>query len=503
MGCQPTSRGLPLRGEGNHSRRAEFALVMSTLMTPAATVAPPSTTSSLARAEPGFVLAALYLGVGVLGYLAGPTPLGGTLPVLWAALAIGVATALVLRRPTPLPATVAPWVCPALVGPVALYPLFAPVLGLGSPILTALAAALLAGATLPMVLAIARLTPGATGNLVRAAVPALGLAAAFVVILPFTSDGLVVRLGAAPDAPFAAATGWLARLLVVAVLVWPPAVTFTVLFSRGRTSGTQPAGEVLSDAALLVVGFGPLVTASGLFIPWIYALSLVGFAALVVFAAFRVAVRPLAAISARAAAQRDLALTASEGERARLAADLHDGPLQDLLILARTLEAREDADGAQLARDVADELRELSGDLRLPVLDDLGLGPALDWLAGRMRRLTGLDVAADCHATGRLPREVELAAFRVAQEAVSNAVRHGRPPIRIRLSAGPGRLALTIEDAGDGRGFESPAILSAPDGVRRGMIGMGQRAEQIGASLEVRRGEGLGTLVVLEWEERT
>jgi signal transduction histidine kinase len=473
-------------------------------MTPAATVAPPSTTSSLVRTEPGIVLAALYLGVGMVGYLAGPTPLGGTLPVLWAAIAIGGATAIVLRRPTPLPATVAPWVCPALVGPVALYPLFAPVLGLGSPMLTALAAALLAGATLPMVLAIARLTPGANANLVRAAVPALGLAATFLVVPPLLF-GIVVGVGsgAAPDATFAAAMGWLAGLLVLAVLVFPAAVAFTVLFRRGRTSETQPAGEVLSDAALLVVAFGPLVTASGLFIPWIYALSLVGFAALIVFAAFRVAVRPLTAISARAAAQRDLALATSEGERARLAADLHDGPLQDLLILARSLEAREDADGAQLARDVADELRELSGDLRLPVLDDLGVGPALDWLAARMRRLTGLDVAADWDATEHAPREVELAAFRIAQEAVSNAVRHGRPPIRLHLRARSDRLALTIEDAGDGRGFDSLAILSAPDGVRRGMIGMGQRAEQIGASLEVRRGEGLGTLVVLEWEGRT
>jgi signal transduction histidine kinase len=236
------------------------------------------------------------------------------------------------------------------------------------------------------------------------------------------------------------------------------------------------------------------------FIPGIYAASLIGLAALVMLATFRVAVRPLAALSAGAAAQRDLALSASEAERARLAADLHDGPLQDLLILARGLEARDDVDGARLARDVADELREMSGDLRLPVLDDLGLGPALEWLAARMRRLTGLDIAADWEARGRAPAHVELAAFRVAQEAVSNAVRHGRPPIRIRCRSASDCLRLTVEDAGDGGGLDSLALRSGPDGERRGMLGMAQRAEQIGARLELRRAESLGTVLVLEWQ---
>ncbi len=471
-------------------------------MTSATEVSRPSTAGPLVRVDAGLLLAAVYLGVGVAGYLlTGPTPVGSSLPVLWTAITMAAGSAVVLRRPNPLPASVAPWVCPALVGPIALYPLFAPVLALESPVLTSMAGAFLLTATLPMVLAIARLPPGDSGNLARAAVPAIGLAAALLIILPFGSSEPVAGRVAAPDSAFASAAGWVARLMVLAVLAWPPAVAFTVLLRRGRTPGARPVREVLGDAALLVVAIGPVVTGSVLFVPWIYALPLVGLAALAVFAAFRVAVRPLAAISARAAAQRDLALSASEAERARLAADLHDGPLQDLLILARSLEARHDAEGARLARDVADELREMSGDLRLPVLDDLGAGPAVEWLAARVRRLTGLDVAADWAADGRAPRAVELAAFRVAQEAVSNAVRHGRPPVRIRCRSASDRLRLTVEDAGDGRGLDSPVVLSAPEDMRRGILGMGQRAEQIGASLEVRRGEGQGTIVVLEWEE--
>lgn len=469
-------------------------------MTPAANASRISEAIPPLRAEAGLALAGVYLAAGVVGYvLVGPTSTGGGLPVLWAAMAIAAGAAVVARRPGPLPAAVAPWVCPALVGPVALEPVFAPVLALGSAAQTGLAAALLLAATLPMAISIARLQPGGRGSLARGAVPALGLAAVLVAILPVGPSDPVNGPLAVPDA-VAAAAGWAARVAVLAALAWPAAVAFAVLLRRGRATGARPASEVLADAALLVAAIGPVVTSTVLFIPWIYALSLTGLAALVVFAGFRVAVRPLAAISARAAAQRDLAIAASEAERARLAADLHDGPLQDLLILARSLEARDDADGARLARDVADELRELSGDLRLPVLDDLGLGPALDWLAARVRRLTGLDVAAEWVAVGRAPREVELAAFRVAQEAVSNAVRHGRPPVRIRCRSAADRLRLEIQDAGDGRGFDALAVHSAPDGMRRGMLGMGERAEQIGATLKVGRGDGAGTTVTLEWE---
>jgi signal transduction histidine kinase len=462
-------------------------------MTAARILSRRSTVIASARADAGVVLAALYLAIGVAGYLlAGSSPAGSSLLVLWAAIAIGGGAAVVLRRPTPLPAAVAAWVSPALVGPLVLYPTFAPVLFLASPTQTGLAAVLLLAAVLPMVIAIARLTPGDRA-LGRAAVPALALAAAVMIVLAATGS-----VGVSEGA-FASAA-WMARLLVLTVLTWPPAVAFTVLLRRQRTAGIRPTGEVLADAALLVAAYGPVVTASVLFVPGIYAASLMGLAALVVLATFRVAVRPLAALSAGAAAQRDLALSASEAERARLAADLHDGPLQDLLILARGLEARDDPDGARLARDVADELREMSGDLRLPVLDDLGLGPALEWLAARMRRLTGLDIAADWEAQGRAPTHVELAAFRVAQEAVSNAVRHGRPPIRIRCRSASDELRLTVEDAGDGRGLDSLPLRSAPGGQGRGMLGMSQRAEQIGARLELRRAQGVGTVLVLEWQ---
>lgn len=469
------------------------------MTTPAAKVSRASAVNPRVGPHPGTLLAGAFLGAGILGYLlAGPTPQGSSLPVLWAAIAITAVTATVLNRTNPLPSTVAPWVCPAVVGPVAVYPLVGLVLAPESSA-PALAGLLLLAASLPMMVAIVRLPPADDGNLARAAVPALGLGTALLVVLSLASSDPWAVPVSAPDSTFASAVGWAARLLVLTVLVWPPAVAFTVLLRRRRPVGARPATEVLGDAALLVAAVGPVVTASVLLIPWIYALPLIGLGALAVFAGSRMAVRPLAAISARAAAQRDLAVATSEAERARLAADLHDGPLQDLLLLARSLEARNDTDGARLARDVADELREMSGDLRLPVLDDLGAGPALEWLAARVRRLTGLDVATDWDTDGRPPSQVELAAFRIAQEAVSNAVRHGRPPVRLRCSSSADGLRLMIEDAGDGRGLDPFPIGEAPAGMRRGMLGMAQRAEQIGATLEVRRRESGGTVVVLEW----
>ncbi len=78
--------------------------------------------------------------------------------------------------------------------------------------------------------------------------------------------------------------------------------------------------------------------------------------------------------------QRDTVVAATEVERARLAADLHDDALQEMTVLVRRLDEAGDAASATLARSIADRLREVCGELRLPVLDELGAGPALEWL---------------------------------------------------------------------------------------------------------------------------
>ena len=103
-------------------------------------------------------------------------------------------------------------------------------------------------------------------------------------------------------------------------------------------------------------------------------------------------------------------------------------------MLVHRLDAAGDTEGADIARTVSDRLRAICGDLRLPILDDLGVGPALDWLVLRIERLAGGEVRLERSDGTRPPADVELAFFRVAQEALSNAVKHGRPPIVVRYA---------------------------------------------------------------------
>ena len=182
-----------------------------------------------------------------------------------------------------------------------------------------------------------------------------------------------------------------------------------------------------------------------------------------------------------------------EAERLSLARDLHDGPLQDLqsLQMRLTLLARADAapadltDAAADVQRVAGELRRTSEALRPPALGPFGLAAALRTAAARLADAApGVDIDADLDDDGQmLPEAVRLALFRVAQEAMTNAVRHGRPRrVAVTLRVHPGSVVLTVED--DGAGFEAPADPQTP--VRPGhygLVGMAERAEAIGGAL--------------------
>jgi signal transduction histidine kinase len=257
------------------------------------------------------------------------------------------------------------------------------------------------------------------------------------------------------------------------------------------------SGRLLTSTELAVAGLTPalaLATASSslliVFLLWVVAIMLAG----------RFTVRPLARLASRAALQRDLIVAATEAERARVAADIHDDALQELTMLVHRLDAAGDAEGAEVARGVSDRLRAICGDLRLPILDDLGVGPALDWLVLRIERLAGGEVRLERTDGTRPPSVVELAFFRVAQEALANAVKHGRPPIVVHYRATPDGAMLAVDDAGPGIGAD------AGDRAEReghfGLLNMQQRAEGIGAILDVRRWPAGGTHVQLDWRPR-
>jgi signal transduction histidine kinase len=268
---------------------------------------------------------------------------------------------------------------------------------------------------------------------------------------------------------------------------------------RGATPGAEAtaSGRVLRSAELAIAGTTPMAALATATYPyqlpfalWVVAIALAG----------RFTVRPLARLASRAQLQRDLVVAATEAERARVAADIHDDALQELTLLVRRLDAAGDKEGADIARTVSDRLRAICGDLRLPILDDLGVGPALDWLVLRIERLAGGEVRLERTDGSRPPADVELAFFRVAQEALANAVKHGRPPIVVRYRSSDGAASLSIDDAGGG--IATDAGERAEREGHFGLLNMQQRAEGIGAILDVRRWPAGGTHVQLDWRAR-
>ncbi len=194
---------------------------------------------------------------------------------------------------------------------------------------------------------------------------------------------------------------------------------------------------------------------------------------------------------------------ATEAERARLAREIHDVPLQELsgvirqLDLAPALEEQTDA-----LRGVAEQLRHLATGLRPPALDDLGLAAALRFVAdhaGADGR--GIRVVAQIAEQGgdeRPPPDVELAVLRIVQEALANAVRHSSAT-EIRLSGAVRPDQITIEVHDDGRGIAPDAVRAARQRGSMGLSSMEHRAEAIGASLALQRGQPHGTRITLQW----
>ena len=209
---------------------------------------------------------------------------------------------------------------------------------------------------------------------------------------------------------------------------------------------------------------------------------------------------------------RELAISvvrAQDEERRRIARDLHDSTGQNLIAATLLLGRIEDVVPAaakpilgQLEETLQQSIREVrtvSYLLHPPLLDEVGLGPALrcyvDGYSQRSGLAVDLDVAPDVN---RLPPDTELAVFRIVQEALTNVSRHSRSPTaRIRLAretASDGsNIVLTIEDAGRGMPAISNAraLISRKLGARGvGLASMRERLHQLGGSLEIESAVG-------------
>jgi two-component system sensor histidine kinase DegS len=212
----------------------------------------------------------------------------------------------------------------------------------------------------------------------------------------------------------------------------------------------------------------------------------------------------------RPSATADSPPSTREDERRRLARDLHDGPAQTLAaalfgvdLAVNALDrapatARDELLAARaMVRDALDDVRALMAGLRPRLLEERGLVAALNGLAATPP-LWGTEVSVETEGIGRgvrLPADVELALFRIAQEAVSNARRHGvASRVRVSLAVRPGIAELVVVD--DGRGFLWEPEIGWPS-RGEGLPGMRERAELLGGTLRVESAPGAGTRIAV------
>ena len=198
---------------------------------------------------------------------------------------------------------------------------------------------------------------------------------------------------------------------------------------------------------------------------------------------------------------------AQEEERRRLARELHDETVQSLIALGHRVEmvqksldkdperARQRlAELRALAGDIQEEVRRFSRALRPLYLEDLGFVPALEMLAQETAHASGLQISTAVEGeVRRLAADLELTAYRIAQEGLNNVVRHaGAQAAWLTIAFAPAGLTLRVRD--DGRGFNPPVNPTdlAHEG-HFGLMGIRERALLFGGRMEVRSKLGEGT----------
>ncbi len=212
-------------------------------------------------------------------------------------------------------------------------------------------------------------------------------------------------------------------------------------------------------------------------------------------------------------------LQAQEEERRRLALELHDQIGQSLTALtfhaeaiaqrlagessSVAVQAHHQAERlTELAQRTLAEVQALSRQLRPPLLDDLGLCAALRWLAEDVSERFGVRVKVHLQEesdepaedAARLPGEVETALFRIAQESLTNAIRHGQArQVQITLRQEQAGVTLTVAD--NGAGFAAQRLEASGSRQGVGLEGMRERAQLLGGTLRVRSRPGDGCVV--------
>jgi signal transduction histidine kinase len=199
-------------------------------------------------------------------------------------------------------------------------------------------------------------------------------------------------------------------------------------------------------------------------------------------------------------------VTAREEERRRIGRDLHDGPLQALMMVGRKLDLLDDGaaatDGShplpearEILERTADEVRRISRALRPSILDDLGLVPALRSEVTALGRRSSLRVRFRAPRSIHASPEVELLLLRVTQEALRNVEKHAAATqASVRLGTARGKLLLVIRDDGRGPG-NLPSAAELLGAGSLGVVGMEERARLAGGDFTIRHARPTGTTV--------
>jgi PAS domain S-box-containing protein len=195
-----------------------------------------------------------------------------------------------------------------------------------------------------------------------------------------------------------------------------------------------------------------------------------------------------------------------EEERVRIAREIHDELGQaltcmsmDLAFLDKQL-PKEDAQAAArvatlatLVKETVTTVRRISSELRPSILDDLGLGAAVEWLAHDFETRTGIDCAVSVPSTITISTERATVVFRICQEALTNVARHAHAS-RVSIDLIEAGDSLTLEVHDNGRGITDQEI-HRPDSL--GLLGMRERAALLGGAAEVTGSAGHGTSVTV------
>lgn len=208
-----------------------------------------------------------------------------------------------------------------------------------------------------------------------------------------------------------------------------------------------------------------------------------------------------------------------ESERRQLARELHDEMGQALTAIRMDLAAVESAlpdatpaavrerlaEASHLTEQTLEQIRELSLDLRPPMLDDLGLVPTLRWYLKRYTQRSNIQAGLTVRGQERrLTPAVETALYRVVQEALTNVARHAKATgVHLRLEYAPRSILLQVED--DGCGFDVDAVLLREVGSM-GLLSMRERVTLLGGAFSVQStaesaaapSSGTGTEITIE-----